>query len=189
MTRTSRRDYWRRLSVGRHVLFAIRPDPSASIFSGEKAWEYRTKPPAQDPPYLGIVYETEPTQAIVGLFRVREHKTGDADQVAYWTIDDVPTTKADLRDYADGQEVTAISAVDPLRIETPIAYSRIRATDLDWRPPQNFQYVGLKTHPELIGVIGSRLVIDGIRKEAGDEYAAENYKQEDAADYEWGDPL
>jgi len=120
------------------VLLSIKPHWVNAILSGQKNWEYRRTPPAQQPPYDLLLYATAPTSAIVGEATVRDVKQGAIDTVVDATIQETPHSKPDLIEYFDGRDLgSALHLVDPVEYPRPINLDVFAIN----RPPQNFQYL------------------------------------------------
>lgn len=117
------------------IVLSIKPKYARAIYEGRKNWEFRKVPP----PLFRVVflYESVPVQAITGTCVFVASVSGLPETV-YDTIKRVPSeavnkpgiTLAELKEYAGGKPVTALRAIQVMKMEVPVP---LRA-----RPPQNW---------------------------------------------------
>lgn len=87
------------MTADRVVLLSVRAAWARAILDGEKAYEYRTQPPALDPPYRLVLYATGGPSEGWGEAVVDRVVSGDPDTVLGETVAETPHTPADVRAY------------------------------------------------------------------------------------------
>lgn len=130
------------------VLFSIDPEWSDAILEGSKKFEYRRQPPARDPPYVVLLYATQPVGLVVGGARVDRVVQRPIDPLVENTIDDTPHVAGGVRDYLEGADQPAALHINRYeRLQHPVPLSAI---GID-RAPQNFLYLNREQLGELSG--------------------------------------
>jgi predicted transcriptional regulator len=133
------------------VFLSIDTQWASAILSGEKLYEYRRQPPAMDPPYRGVLYATDDTQAIVGGFETHTVETGEPDVVIDDTIRQTPHDASDVRDYFEGKDTAAAIHISSyLRYDEPLSLAVLREIDPDFTVPQNFRYLRPDDHATIL---------------------------------------
>jgi predicted transcriptional regulator len=123
----------------RLALMAIQPRYAAGILSGTKQVEFRKRPLAADISTV-LIYETAPTQMIVGYFTVGECVT--AVPAALWfrfgTVAGIP--EKDFAHYYEGHATgVGLTVQDPRRFPRPVP---LRGLSPAPAIPQSFVYLG-----------------------------------------------
>jgi predicted transcriptional regulator len=120
------------------ILLSIKPKYSENIFSGEKRFEFRKQTP-KEKIELVVVYESNPTQNIVGWFTIKKILTGTPDDIwkkckSFGGID-----HGGFFAYcAEKTMIHALEIDEYARFETPIdPYEACP----DYTPPQNYVYL------------------------------------------------
>jgi predicted transcriptional regulator len=120
------------------ILLSIKPKYSKKIFSGEKKYEFRKQTPKEKIEKV-YVYESNPTQHIVGWFTVKKILTGTPQAIwakckVYGGID-----HSNFFAYcADKTMIHALEINEYEQFETPIDPYEICP---DYKPPQNYAYL------------------------------------------------
>jgi predicted transcriptional regulator len=117
---------------------AIQPRYAAAILDGSKTIELRKRPLAPDVSRV-LIYETSPTQMIVGHFVVRDTVVSSPQDIwdrygAEAAIDPVDFCTY----YADARQAVALRIAEAHRLPTPIPLSRLEPPPA---VPQSFAYV------------------------------------------------
>ena len=159
-------------SARRAALMAIRPSYAQAILDGRKRVEFRKRPLSQDIETV-LIYETAPTQRIVGSFRVG--RTAVMDPAAAWALYNRRgcITKKDFEDYyLNSKRAVALEVVAPTRFIVPLLLSALRP-----RPaiPQSFLYVDSHVLEQVThagsGTTQCVVVDSGLLREWGRRYA------------------
>jgi predicted transcriptional regulator len=125
-------------TTGRVALMAIQPQYSQAILAGEKTVEFRKRALAPDVDTV-LIYETAPTQQVVGIFKVDD--TVRLAPSSLWrrfgSVGSI--TRPDFMNYYDTNR-TAVGLVvgTVVRLAVPVSLSELRP-----RPavPQSFSYL------------------------------------------------
>jgi predicted transcriptional regulator len=123
------------------ILLAIQQPHSQAILRGDKDVEFRRTRLVSDHPDCGFIYETSPTQAIVGLVVIESVEWLPLNDLQTLAHERTPSTRESIAEYFAGQEGgTAIMIDEVYRIEPAIS---LHGKDGEWAftPPQNFQYI------------------------------------------------
>ena len=119
------------------ILLSIKPKYSEKIFSGEKRYEFRKQTPKEKIEKV-YVYESNPTQHIVGWFTIKKILTGSPKEI--WEKCKAKGGIEHSNFFAYCADKTMIHAfeIDKYgRFETPIDPYE---TYPDYKPPQNYTY-------------------------------------------------
>lgn len=128
--------------TSRAVLLSIDPEWATAILASEKRWEYRRRPPAQDPPFPMLLYATSPVSAVVGDTTVGEVKDEEVDRLVNQTIEETPHSPLEVLEYFDGRETgSALRITDRRRFPRKVGLDELGVATA----PQNFQYLGGKS--------------------------------------------
>ena len=121
-----------------NILLSIKPEFSTKILSGEKRYEFRKQVPKTSIDRV-FIYESSPTQNIVGWFDVMEIMEGHPDSIWKKCNGDGGIDKTRFFRYCNGNsKVYAYSIKDVHRFPVPIDPY---ALDEGFTPPQNFAYI------------------------------------------------
>jgi predicted transcriptional regulator len=129
------------------LLIAIRKPYSQLILLGQKKYELRKRPPRIECEYA-FIYETLPTKAVIGYFRISKVIQGSAEKV--WNI---VTTKSCVEEvqffeyYKNKSNAVAFEIEETKRFESPISLAELGIKHV----PQDFIYVN---HEEICNLIG-----------------------------------
>ena len=119
------------------VLLSVKPEYSQRIFAGTKRYEFR-KVIFSRPVDTIVVYESSPTQRIVGHFRVGSVLSGPPEEIWRRTQDEAGVDEASFYRYFSGRDVAyAIEVMEPTLYECPLPLSDFYGS----RPPQSFVYL------------------------------------------------
>lgn len=125
-----------------NLLLSIHPNYSELIFSGKKTFELRRRLPKLSHGDVVWVYETAPTQAIVGSFVVDKFHMASPQTI--WrkigSLSCVEKNKFDVY-YAGCSEAFAIGIQNAVRLRRKIDLSELKAKWQGFSPPQSFRYV------------------------------------------------
>ncbi len=123
------------------MLIAIQKPHSQAILCRNKEVEFRRTRLRADHPDIALIYETSPTQAIVGAFGIDSVEWLPLDELQTLAQERTPSTKASIADYFEGKQAgTAIVIDEVLSFDSPIS---LHGADGEWAftPPQSFQYI------------------------------------------------
>jgi predicted transcriptional regulator len=125
-----------------NLLLSIHPNYSELIFSGEKTFELRRRLPKLSHGDVVWVYETAPTQAIVGSFVVEKLHLASPQTIWRKTgiLSCVKKNKFDTY-YAGCPLAFAIGIQNAIRLKRKIDLSTLKAKWQGFSPPQSFRYV------------------------------------------------
>jgi predicted transcriptional regulator len=132
------------------ILMSIKPEYSSKIFSGEKKFEFRKQKPKHrlDTVY---VYESQPTQKIVGWFRVTRIIPGSPDDIWNRCGKDGGIQKEDYFRYCRDKRIIYAFAIDKaVRYAFPIDPLEL---DRGFNPPQSYIYVNQKMESKILSMI------------------------------------
>jgi len=132
----------------KHVLMSIKPRFSRAIFAGTKLWELRRVRARIETGDVVVVYETAPTSAIVGAFRVSEVLHGTPAEVGALVEINALSDREYDEYFASARQATAIGVgvtVDLCSHEIP----------LHGHPPQSYRFLD-----SLADVFGSELAAE-----------------------------
>ncbi len=120
------------------ILLSIKPEFSNKIFDGDKLFEFRKQVPKKRFDKV-LVYESSPTQHIVGWFRVGRIIKGHPDDVWQTCKQDGGIDKNRYYQYCKGnQQIYAFEIMETHRFASPI--NPFKLVD-NFTPPQNFAYL------------------------------------------------
>ena len=124
------------------VLLSIRPEWASAILAGIKKWEYRKVAPKNANSARIILYASDPVQAIMGEFFVKQVLKEPVDSLIMHTLHETPHTAKDIETYFfSSKECTALGVANVTTYEKPISLKRIREVNPNFVPPQNFIYL------------------------------------------------
>ena len=136
------------------ILMSIKPKYSRLIFAGIKKYELRKTPIKAQGNEVVIVYESNPTKAVVGSFQVQEIVKKSPEEIWALLQSEIGVSETEFFQYFS-QKRTGYA----LKIENPQLFKRktslqeLRALYGRWNPPQNFQYVKESQEAELLSKI------------------------------------
>jgi predicted transcriptional regulator len=117
---------------------AIQPRYAAAILDGSKTIELRKRPLAPDVSRV-LIYETSPTQMIVGHFVVRDTVVSSPQDIWNRFGAEAAIDRVDFcAYYADVRRGVALRIADAHRLPTPLPLSRLQPPPA---VPQSFAYV------------------------------------------------
>ena len=119
------------------ALYSIRPNYSQKILGGQKSVEFRRTQPNSSVQFI-VIYESSPTQKIVGLAEVTRVVSDSPQQIwdKYSLVGGI--SKVDFFEYFHGSSTAyAIEIVNVISIE-PIS---LEDAGLSPRAPQSFSYI------------------------------------------------
>ena len=120
------------------ILLSIKPEFVARIFNGEKRVEFRKQVPRKHFDKV-FIYESSPTQNIVGWFSVSRIAKGHPDQIWESCRDIGGIEKNSYYKYCNGNaRIYAFEINEVHRFAEPI---NPYAIDPSFTPPQNFAYL------------------------------------------------
>ncbi len=124
--------------TGGIALLAIQPKYSRAILDGSKRVEFRRKAFSQRPQFV-VVYETHPTQMVVGFFRVA-HVTQARPMELWKMFQEVGAiTRQAFRAYFRGREnAVAIGIAGVFRLTTPLTLCELSSGLV---APQSYRYL------------------------------------------------
>lgn len=132
----------------RNILISIKPQYSWKIFTGTKTIELRKRFPSLEDNTIAYVYESSPTQAIVGVFTIEavyQYEATEKRIEEFWYLrrSKLGMSKdAYLAYFKDAKILTAIHIENPCRFEKPLFWTDIEKVS---RPPQSFYYLDEKS--------------------------------------------
>ncbi|KZX46354.1 ASCH domain-containing protein [Haloarcula sp. K1] len=133
------------------VLLSIKERWANAILDGEKRYEYRRRPPAQDPPYRGVLYATGGLGAIVGGFETHTVTEAPVDELIEQTVRFTPHKTDDLKDYFKGKETGSAIRIDGwLSYDEPVSLNDLQSANAEFTVPQNFRYLRPDEDVELL---------------------------------------
>ncbi|WP_302083564.1 hypothetical protein [Salinibaculum rarum] len=123
------------------MLLSIDPEWATAIYDGDKEYEYRRIPPACDPPFDCVLYETAPTKAVTGEVRVETVVEGAPTEVISETVAGTPHSRDGLLAYFDGaSKGAALHATTVTEYDTAVSLEQLQ-DEFALSIPQNFQYL------------------------------------------------
>lgn len=121
------------------VLLSIRPKFVASIFSGDKKFEFRKSIFKNDNVKKAYVYASRPVGLVVGEFEIEEIITSDPESLWKETMKQAGISKEYFDNYFDGRHVA-----HALRVGVANYYKKPKTLKEMFninRPPQSFMYI------------------------------------------------
>ncbi|MHA1650140.1 MAG: ASCH domain-containing protein [Candidatus Helarchaeota archaeon] len=143
---------------------SIKPKFSRLIFSGQKKYELRKTPIKNERDRLVIVYESAPTKAIVCAFRIK--KTLKQSPTMLWNTlrHEIGISKDEFFGYfKDRDWGYALKIAHPVLFKKRISLEELRMQNIEWQPPQNFQY--LRNDSEIFTLLKDELFSDKLMSE------------------------
>ena len=130
------------------IIISIKPRFSQLIFAGAKKYEIRKTPIKNRGEKLVFVYESAPTKAIVGSFKIKEvFKQAPKTIWDLWK-EALGISHSEFFEYFKGRQWGyAIQLDQPKRLRRQIPLHELRTIEAAWRPPQSLQY--LKENSEI----------------------------------------
>lgn len=129
------------------ILFSLRRRFSIAILSGEKKYELRRVAPRRREVKYGIIYETNPTSAIVGMFSIGEILEDSTDKVWERVKSCCGISEAEFYDYFAGKNTaTAIEVLAPKKFPLAIPLYALESVT----PPQSYQYINKNNTARLL---------------------------------------
>ena len=120
------------------ILLSIKPEFVTKIFNGEKRFEFRKRIPKKHIDTV-FIYESSPTQNIVGWFNIERIIEGCPNEVWENCKDDSGIEESRYYKYCNGNaNVYAFEIKDFHKFQRPINPYEI---DSKFVPPQNFLYL------------------------------------------------
>ncbi len=124
------------------ILMSIKPKFSRQIFSGTKKYELRKTPLKNKVDNLVVVYESAPTKAIVGSFKIRTVLKRTPMEIWNSFKHDIGILEEEFFQYFRRREwAFAIKVSNPKKFKKQISLQELRELDELWRPPQSFCYI------------------------------------------------
>jgi predicted transcriptional regulator len=119
------------------VLLSIKPKYTQKIFSGEKKFEFRKQKPKL--PFTRVfIYESSPSQTIVGWFNVSRIHSGTPDEIWNKCKQFSGIDEEKYFEYSQGRRVIFAFEIGQIfQFDAPIDPFRHFS---DFKPPQNFSY-------------------------------------------------
>ena len=145
------------MTSSRALLLSLRPRFAAAILDGSKRVELRRIRPRAAPGTPVMIYETTPTQALVGGCWVSGVVVAEPDEV--WELHGHLTSvrRAEFDAYFSGtNQAVAIQVTNPWSLEQPIGLESLRDAWPGFHPPQSFRYVD-RADARLVAPIPPRL--------------------------------
>ncbi len=136
------------------ILMSIKPKYSRLIFAGSKKYELRKTPIKAQGNEVVIVYESNPTKAVVGSFQVQEIVKKSPEEI--WAIlqSEIGVSETEFFQYfSQKQTGYALKIDNPQLFKRKTSLQELRAFYGRWNPPQNFQYVKESQEAELLAKI------------------------------------
>ena len=122
-----------------NVLLSIKPKFAASIFSGEKRFEFRKAIFKDSNVKKVYVYASKPIGLVVGEFEIEEIITSDPDSIWEVTKTESGISKDYFDKYFNGREVAhALKVGSTNHYNEPMTLMEMFNIN---RPPQSFMYV------------------------------------------------
>jgi predicted transcriptional regulator len=142
------------MTADRVVLLSIRAKWARAIFDEEKAYEYRKRPPAADPPYRVVLYATGGPSECWGEAVVDRVVSGVLDTVIGRTVGETPHSPDDVRAYfgADRQTGAALHLTEVRAYDEPVPRERLEQVVPGFVSPQNFRYLSRHEYDRLTEV-------------------------------------
>ena len=120
------------------LLLSIKPEYSEKILSGEKKFEFRKRKPKKIVDQV-FIYESHPTQNIVGWFKVKEIHSGSPQEIWKQCKDSGGIEEKKYLNYCNGSRLIYAIEIDETRkLVNPIDPFEIFS---DFKPPQSFSYL------------------------------------------------
>lgn len=135
-----------------NILLSIKPKYSEKIFSGEKKYEFRKQTPKEKIEKV-YVYESTPTQHIVGWFTVKKILKGTPQAIWEKCSKHGGIDQGNFFAYcADKTTIHAMEINEYKEFETPIDPYELCPT---FQPPQNYAYLDGSELFRKMGAAGS----------------------------------
>lgn len=122
-----------------NVLLSIKPEFAASIFSGDKKFEFRKAIFKNVSVRKAYVYASRPIGLVIGEFEIKEIISSDPESLWKETMNAAGISKVFFDKYFDGRHVA-----HALRIGAAICYKKPKTLMEMFsinRPPQSFMYI------------------------------------------------
>lgn len=127
---------------------SIKPRYAEKIFSGEKTVELRKVVP-RSLEEMVIVYESSPVMAITGAFYVDQIVVKNKMELWPDVHDKACVSWEEYIDYfTDREKAIGIYIKDPVKFTAGLSLETLR-DEVDFRPPQSFQYIDIWHNPKL----------------------------------------
>jgi predicted transcriptional regulator len=124
------------------IILSITPRFSQLIFAGFKKYELRKTPIKNGFDKLVFVYESAPTKAIVGSFKIKGIFRQAPDIIWDLWKETLGISQGEFLKYFKGRQWGyAIEVDQPKRLKKQITLNELRKIEAAWRPPQSFQYL------------------------------------------------
>ena len=121
---------------------SIKPEFSRQIFSGKKKYELRKTPIKNKADNRVIVYESAPTKAVVGYFKISNILKKTPEEIWKTLQSEVGISEERFFKYFKQKRwAYAIKVAHPEKFEKRITLQKLREKDESWRPPQSFYYL------------------------------------------------
>ncbi|MHA1357892.1 MAG: hypothetical protein ACTSRC_07275 [Candidatus Helarchaeota archaeon] len=135
---------------------SIKPKFSRQIFSGTKKYELRKTPIKNKSEKFVFVYESSPTKAIVGSFKINKILKNTPQAIWNAFKNEIGISQVEFFAYfKQKQWAYAIKITQPQEFKEHISLEELRELNESWRPPQSFCY--LKNDSEVNSLIKNQL--------------------------------
>ena len=124
------------------ILISIKPKFSQLIFSQEKKYEFRkTSINAQSNDFV-FVYESAPTKAIVGYFKIEKIIKKSPKDIWNSLKNNINISEREFFEYFKQKKWGyAIKISNPKLFRKKLVLKKLRELYGSWNPPQNFRYL------------------------------------------------
>jgi len=119
-------------------LMSIRPEYSARIFAGTKTFELRRRPVRIAAGDVVLVYETSPTRAVVGAFRVKGVRAASPSAIWRELFASLGVARPAYDAYFTGAAGAWAIEVDRVVRVQPVSLERVRSKLDGFVPPQSY---------------------------------------------------
>jgi len=120
------------------ILLSIKPEYSERIFSGEKKYEFRKKPPNKVVK-KAYIYESNPSKYIVGWISIKKILSGSPKEIWDKCKNQGGINEKKFFAYCENMNVIHALEIDgTFQFDFPIDPYEINET---FKPPQNFYYI------------------------------------------------
>jgi predicted transcriptional regulator len=120
------------------LLLSIKPKYSRKILSGEKKYEFRKQRPKRVIDRV-FIYESSPSNSIVGCFSVRRIHSGSPEEIWRRCKNWSGIERNNYLTYCNGTKVIhALEIEETFRFDNPINPFKMLS---DFKPPQSYAYL------------------------------------------------
>jgi predicted transcriptional regulator len=133
------------------VLLSVRPRFAAALLDGSKTVELRRRRARLAPGTMCLLYESSPTCALVGAFRVARTDTATPDQLWARHAAAMGLTRDEYDSYLEGADQPCAIVVDAaVSFPQPVRLTELRRRQRHFVTPQSYRFLRDRELPSLL---------------------------------------